>query len=623
MSFDVPNSSQVSQDPTYAGGALAKWYRSDVQIIEAALEGVRPISGCQLVTGANPGTVKVNSGVAIFATSRVLVGTQDNLACMANSDATGVRWILYEIDNTGTVQVNLGTPQVYPSIPEPPTPTATRCVVGAVLVPPASTANNVDSSLAATNGNGKIVDKRAMRSPSTQMDLFKPTYLSVSDGVTQGVATTWNSGAINLNTLTGTQTVTLTTTTGLPTAGAIVVTHTGTDYVITYNGISGNNLQNCTMVSDLGTAVPSVVMANGDAAGNTKIITSATAAWDVNAHVNSFVTGSTDLVLKGANAAIVKNMGTVPGGTSKWMQINTATTGAHTAQTISVAQTGFSPTALPGVRTVKIISINPGGGGKAGNNAATTTTDTDGGGGGGPGGVSIYEFAGADLTKNGSIGAFTVSQGGRGGLGVTSGAGSAGVDGAGNSWASSVNDIIALGSGGKGATGTTGGLQGLGTETPLGLSFAGGNGAIGSSSTAATVGYSPKVNGGNVAGGGGGGGALHGSGSVLIASSGGGAGGSQGFFFNGNNGGGGGAAGVNGGPGGDFLLAAEMPNSAMTGSGGGGGGGRNTNNTTGGNGGQGGLYGGGGGGGGNGVGTGKSGDGGDGADGCILFIQYA
>jgi len=617
MGFDIPNSTDVPQTAVYGNGAMAKPFRSDIAIIEAALEGYRPVSGCQVTPGTNVGTVQVAAGTAIFADQAKTVAAANNIACCANADTTNPKWILYELDTSQVLQANIGTANANPI---PPTPTAGRVVLAAVFVP--ANATQVDAAISVATGSlAKIIDKRAARSISNDYQFYKPTYQTVTDGVTRNTSTTWNGGAINLNTLTGTQNATLTSTAGLPTSGAVVLVHAATDYVITYNGISGNNLQNSTSyTANTGAAAPNVTVANGDAVSNNKIITSATASYWPQ-HYGSYITGSgTQIQTKGTAAAQLGMALAIPGGGGYFGYVAAGTLATGSALTLTTAQLAYNLVAVPGIKSLDVWAIAAGGGGCSGAVSANITTNANGGGGGGPGGVSHFTISAVDALQDGAtVLNFVTTQGGRGGA-TAGGAANAGGDGGQPYMYTSATHIIQLAGPGKGATSTTGGNNGWGTESAAGSTYKGGNGAVGGTG-AATTGYSSKDVGPCTPPGGGGGGGLTGSGSAYLAAAGGGNGWDIGFVGNSANGGGAGGQGNVGGNGNSAsFYSTSFP---IFGGGGGGGGGRNTNNVNGGAGGTGGNFGAGGGGGGNACGTGLAGAGGDGGDGCILVIVNA
>jgi hypothetical protein len=620
VSFQIPNSTDVPQSARYGVGALARIYSSDIQIMSAIGDGVAVISGVQLVPGTTAGTVKVNAGRVVYSTGSLDIAAQDNIACVSNA-TTNPRWVIYELDTSGVLQANVGAAA---ALPIPPVVTTGRVVVGAVLIPPSAT--TVNATLTADDGAAKILDKRWFRI-APEVAFYQPIYTTVTDGVTYANSTTIAAASnnVNINTLTGTQSVTVASTTGFLTKGAFRVTIGASSFVISYNGTDATHFLNC---SSAPAGSPSQVLLTGQTVSNAAIITSLTAAFTA-ANVNSYVTGSALLpVINGNTAANITAVGDA-GTAGTWADITRVATGAGTAQTFKFAQVTFTYTRPAWARWLRVYMVSAGGGGGSGSRVANITTAAHGGGGGASGGTTDVTLYAPSLPSSVVV---VTGMGGPGGTAVSTNAnGNTGCAGS-NSTIDGFGVVCSGGAAGVGGItgGAAGGLTGGGNRTggftsyvrasvwsaPSGaVTAGGGKGADGTAPAAATNGAS--TNQGPGSGGGGGG---NSAASALQAAGDGGAGEQLFGIFGASTVGGAHSAtvGANGPDG--SGNAGDIAGAPIGGGGGAGGSGSNLANTAGGTGGKGANWGGGGGGGGNGVSTGASGAGGQGGDPCVLIV---
>jgi hypothetical protein len=640
MGWTIPNSTDVPASARYGNGVMSWLFQSDLIAAEQSGEGLAVISGCQLQAGTNAGTVKISAGTAMWGAAPATVSAQDNVACAANADTTNPRWALYELDNTGTLQCNLGTAA---TTPVPPTPTAGRVVVAAVLIPPNATTVSGASAPYADDGAIKIIDKRWFRASVAFEQFFQPIAAQVTNGVTYSTSTTitMNSNGTNLNTLTGTQPLNIASKTGLLTKGAVRVSHAGATHVVSYNGLGAgtgpsgeDQLLNCDSSPQGagGGTRPSVVLSTSDPVSNAQIVTSTTANAFTAAHIGSYITGAAQLPTtanSGTHFGVIAAYGDA-GAAGTWADITWPATSGATGLTFNYYQLVFSFAVPTWARYVRFRAIGGGGGGGSGSHVAATGSAAHGGGAGGAAGKCDIIMPAASLPSTLTI---TVGCPAPGGPGVTAnGNGADGAAGQNTTLVGTALSVEIAGGGTQGSAGVTGGgaggNNGFGNiagqqdnyaragswSAPSGSTVgSGGKGADGTAPAAAQAGASTSKG----PGAGGGGGGTSAANALQAAGDGGNGETGMGAFGSGNGGGSHGATvGANGGNG--AGNSGDIANAPHGGGGGGGGAGANTSNTSGGNGGNGGGYGSGGAGGGNGIGTGTSGAGGTSGGGCAL-----
>lgn len=142
MAWTIPNVGA-------AGNAdQAEVHEADLRQLARGFDRFGVISGCAVTAqGAPDMTVAVAAGSVLIDSQRVTV-TAGNSAAMT-ADATNPRYYLIEIDTSGAIQLNAGSPV---ADPQKPAVTSTRVVLAEVYIPAADTA--IES--------GQIVDKRLM-----------------------------------------------------------------------------------------------------------------------------------------------------------------------------------------------------------------------------------------------------------------------------------------------------------------------------------------------------------------------------------------------------------------------------------------------------------------------------
>lgn len=148
----IPNADQVANAPE------ARLYSSDVAIWEAVVAGYFVRSGCAVTAGSGL-SVNVAAGIVYNNKNSITTGAVANLTLGSAPSGSNYRWTLIEVDSTGAVSIHDGTDAVIGSV-EPPTPTAGRTVLAAILIPNGATVVEVFSAGANTAAKAQIIDKR-------------------------------------------------------------------------------------------------------------------------------------------------------------------------------------------------------------------------------------------------------------------------------------------------------------------------------------------------------------------------------------------------------------------------------------------------------------------------------
>lgn len=135
---------------------------ADQTIREAANAGYYVALGGAISAGTT-GTVTLAATTDFFGTTELVLTAamitaatnQAFIASLSAGNATNPMWVLLEVDSSGVLQLNQGTPAATPLVP---TPTASRVVHYLVYCPAACT--DIDALLTTANGKAKLIDMR-------------------------------------------------------------------------------------------------------------------------------------------------------------------------------------------------------------------------------------------------------------------------------------------------------------------------------------------------------------------------------------------------------------------------------------------------------------------------------
>lgn len=131
---------------------------------QAALSNFYVVSGGQLSVSATTGKVDLAAGRDYIGTNAITVSAQTAQPGVvqagggSNADATHPRWGVYEVDTSGTLQLNLGTPAAAPVIPAV---TANRTIHGLLYIP--ANATTIDTAYTSNPTAAKLIDLRSIR----------------------------------------------------------------------------------------------------------------------------------------------------------------------------------------------------------------------------------------------------------------------------------------------------------------------------------------------------------------------------------------------------------------------------------------------------------------------------
>ncbi len=149
-----------SADAAYP--AMAELYKEVWQVREQVAAGfyvqdltAAPFGG-SVQKGTTTGTIKVNPGTDSTNLGLFAYGTTDNVPCIVWADPNLPRFLWVEMDPSGSVFTNPGTPA---ALPIPPLINTTRIMHALIYLPPAC--SDVDTIVGTANGNAKIMDMRA------------------------------------------------------------------------------------------------------------------------------------------------------------------------------------------------------------------------------------------------------------------------------------------------------------------------------------------------------------------------------------------------------------------------------------------------------------------------------
>lgn len=163
MGFTIPNEASAS----FADQAEID--TADINIVATGVSGNGVVSGCAITPHSTP-NMSFNIAAGFIKIGRNSVSVAAGNSPTITADGTNPRYVLIEVDASGTVSNNAGTPATAPVFP---TPSANKVVVAAVRVAAAATALNA----------GTVIDKRVMVPGGNKTHLYATDY-GLGDGVT-------------------------------------------------------------------------------------------------------------------------------------------------------------------------------------------------------------------------------------------------------------------------------------------------------------------------------------------------------------------------------------------------------------------------------------------------------
>lgn len=124
--------------------------------------GASIVSGAVLAPSGTAGKLDLPSGIGYLPPNPIPITAVTAANCVTLADATNPRWLVYEIDLNGVMQVTAGTAAPIPSIPDP---TVGRMPVGIVYCPSSAvnTGGIVDANILSIDTHAKLYNAQLFR----------------------------------------------------------------------------------------------------------------------------------------------------------------------------------------------------------------------------------------------------------------------------------------------------------------------------------------------------------------------------------------------------------------------------------------------------------------------------